>query len=70
MSADSLQSVPPARLLAVLVGQPRTYGQEGAAHPMDRPWTTSFFKEPVVPVPGGLAHLSGVYGLNVRVKRP
>lgn len=29
-----------------------------------------FFKEPIVPVPDGLAHLSGLYGLNVQVKRP
>jgi hypothetical protein len=32
---------------------------------------STFFKEAIVPMPGGdLAPLSGVYGLNVRVKRP
>jgi MOSC domain-containing protein YiiM len=34
-------------LVALCVGQPTNYGQEGAADPMDRPWRTAFFKEPV-----------------------
>ena len=35
------------RLASIQVGLPRTYGVAGAADPMDRPWTTAFFKEPV-----------------------
>lgn len=34
-------------LLSIQVGQPRAYGREGADDPMDRPWQTGFFKEPV-----------------------
>lgn len=34
-------------LVSIQVGIPTTYGDEGAADPMDRPWTTSFFKKPV-----------------------
>ncbi len=29
------------------VGLPRSLGEEGAADPMDRPWTTGLFKQPV-----------------------
>jgi MOSC domain-containing protein YiiM len=29
------------------VGRPQAYGREGADNPMDRPWTTGFFKDPV-----------------------
>ncbi|HEX2204755.1 MAG TPA: MOSC domain-containing protein [Longimicrobium sp.] len=48
------------RILSIQVGQPRTYGVEGAASPMDRPWTTSFFKEPVAgPVRLGRTNLEG-----------
>lgn len=47
MSADLNHTLPPARLLAVLVGRPRALGQEGAADPMDCPWTTGFYKDPV-----------------------
>lgn len=35
------------QLVAVCVGQPTDYGYEGADHPFDRPWRTSFFKSPV-----------------------
>jgi len=35
------------KLLSIQVGQPRTYGTEGAADPMDRPFRTSFGKQPV-----------------------
>lgn len=35
------------RLVAICVGQPTDYGTKGAEHPFDRPWRTSFFKEPV-----------------------
>ncbi len=38
----------PPRLLSIQVGRPRTIGIEGAKDPMDRAWTTGFFKEPVV----------------------
>jgi MOSC domain-containing protein YiiM len=34
-------------LLAIHVGTPKTYGRPDAEDPMDREWTTSFFKEPV-----------------------
>jgi MOSC domain-containing protein YiiM len=34
-------------LVSIQVGLPRSYGQEGADDPMDRPWTTGFFKQPV-----------------------
>ena len=34
-------------LRSIQVGTPRTYGVEGAAEPLDRPWETSFFREPV-----------------------
>ncbi|HEY9898921.1 MAG TPA: MOSC domain-containing protein [Pantanalinema sp.] len=35
------------RILSLQVGMPRSVGTEGAAEPMDRQWTTGFFKEPV-----------------------
>lgn len=35
------------RIVSVNVGLPREHGTEGAADPMDRPWVTGFFKEPV-----------------------
>jgi MOSC domain-containing protein YiiM len=34
-------------LVSIQVGLPRSYGQEGAEDPMDRPWETGFFKQPV-----------------------
>lgn len=34
-------------ILALHVGLPRTLGTSGAADPMDRPWRTGSFKEPV-----------------------
>lgn len=34
-------------LISVQVGIPRSLGTAGAADPMDRPWTSGFFKEPV-----------------------
>lgn len=36
-----------ARLASIQVGRPRELGPEGAADPMDRPWTSGFLKEPV-----------------------
>ncbi|MFP5503622.1 MAG: MOSC domain-containing protein [Candidatus Sericytochromatia bacterium] len=42
------------------VGLPRTLGLEGAPEPMDRPWTTGFFKAPVAgPVWLGAEGLEG-----------
>lgn len=35
------------RIRTLLVGLPRQMGQEGAAHPMDRPWESGIFKNPV-----------------------
>jgi MOSC domain-containing protein YiiM len=34
-------------LASIQVSLPRRFGREGAAEPMDRPWVTGFFKEPV-----------------------
>lgn len=34
-------------LLSIQVGLPQTLGVEGAIDPMDKPWTTGFFKEKV-----------------------
>ncbi len=36
-----------SRLASIQVGRPRTWGEEGAADPMDRPWETGFVKGPV-----------------------
>lgn len=47
-------------LASIQVSLPRSFGQEGAADPMDRPWTTGFFKEPVLgPLRLGLTNLEG-----------
>lgn len=37
-----------AKIVSIQVGLPRTYGEGGAVDPMDKPWSTAFFKEPVV----------------------
>lgn len=34
-------------LASIQVSLPRSFGHEGASEPMDRPWVTGFFKEPV-----------------------
>jgi MOSC domain-containing protein YiiM len=34
-------------LLSIQVGLPRAYGREGAEDPMDRPWQSGFFKQPM-----------------------
>jgi MOSC domain-containing protein YiiM len=34
-------------ILSIQVGLPKQLGTEGAKNPMERPWTTGFFKEPV-----------------------
>jgi MOSC domain-containing protein YiiM len=36
-----------AQLRSIQVGTPETYGTHGAEDPMDRPWETAFYKEPV-----------------------
>ena len=47
-------------LVLIQVGLPRAYGREGADDPMDRPWTTGFFKQAVAgPRWLGEAHLAG-----------
>ncbi len=47
-------------LLSIQVGTPRSFGTPGAAEPMDRPWTTGFYKESVAgPVPVGVTSLEG-----------
>lgn len=51
---------PPLTLVSLQVGQPQTLGQADAPNPMDRPWTTGFFKQPVAgPVWLGRTHLEG-----------
>ena len=60
MPADGSTPPAPARLLSIQVGLPRQLGTEGAADPMDRPWTSGFFKEPVAgPVRLGRLGLEG-----------
>lgn len=47
-------------VLSIQVGLPQTYGSEGAADPMDRPWSTGFFKTPIEgTVWVGETHLAG-----------
>ena len=47
-------------LLSIQVGLPRSFGTPEATEPMDRHWTTGFFKKAVVgPVRVGLANLEG-----------
>jgi MOSC domain-containing protein YiiM len=47
-------------IVSVQVGLPRSLGTADAADPMDRPWTTGFFKEPVAgPVVVGPTGLNG-----------
>jgi MOSC domain-containing protein YiiM len=36
-----------AVLVSIQVGRPACLGDDAAADPMDRPWTTAFFKQPV-----------------------
>ena len=56
------------RIVSVNVGMPREHGTEGAANPMDRPWTTGFFKEPVQgPVRVGATNLEGDGQADLRV---
>jgi len=47
-------------LRSVQVGLPRQHGTEGVADPMERLWTTGFYKEPVVgPVRVGRVNIDG-----------
>lgn len=56
------------RIVSVQVGMPREHGVEGAANPMDRAWTTGFFKEPVAgPVRVGAVNLDGDGQADLRV---
>lgn len=51
---------PAGSLESIQVGRPRTLGKAEAADPMDRVWTTGFFKEPVAgPVFLGSTNLAG-----------
>jgi MOSC domain-containing protein YiiM len=51
---------PHARVLSVQVGLPRTLGRDDAEDPMDRMWTTGYFKAPVTgPVWVGRTNLVG-----------
>ncbi|GAB1543686.1 hypothetical protein NUACC21_63620 [Scytonema sp. NUACC21] len=34
-------------LVSIQTGLSRNFGIEGAPDPMDRPWSTGFFKEPI-----------------------
>jgi MOSC domain-containing protein YiiM len=45
--AIDLCSALPATLLSIQVGRRTDYGDTSAADPLDRPWTTGFFKSPV-----------------------
>src|SRR4051794_16170348 len=47
-------------LLSIQVGHPAEHGTEGTSDPMDRPWTSGFFKAPVAgPVFLGGTNLDG-----------
>jgi MOSC domain-containing protein YiiM len=49
-----------ATLASIQVGMPREIGTEEAADPMDRPWRSGFFKEPVTgPLMLGTTNLEG-----------
>lgn len=51
---------PAPKLASVQVGKPRWHGTPGAADPFDKPWSSGFFKEPVVgPVRVGFTNLDG-----------
>ncbi len=47
-------------LASIQVGLPCQFGEDGAADPMDRPWTTGFYKQSVAgPVRLGVTNLDG-----------
>lgn len=43
----TVESMSQVQLKSIQVGLPRTFGRRGADDPMDRQWTTGFFKQPV-----------------------
>jgi MOSC domain-containing protein YiiM len=50
----------PITITTMQVGLPQSLGQEDAPDPMDRPWTTGFFKQPVAgPLWLGASNLEG-----------
>lgn len=52
--------MPQPVLLSIQVGRPAEHGNDGATDPMDRPWTSGFFKTPVAgPVFLGRTNLDG-----------
>lgn len=56
------------RIVSVSVGMPREHGTEGAAEPMERAWTTGFFKDPVAgPVRVRATNLDGDGQADLRV---
>jgi MOSC domain-containing protein YiiM len=56
------------RLVSIQVGQPTVYGHAGAEDPLDRPWHTGFFKQPVSgPVRVGRTNVEGDGQANRRV---
>ncbi len=51
--------MPPARLLSIQVGLPRSLGTPGATGPLERAWRSAIYKEPVCgPVWLGRTHLA------------
>lgn len=47
-------------LLSIQVALPQRFGEDGAAEPMDRPWTTGLYKQSVIgPVRLGVTNLDG-----------
>lgn len=47
VSDDALSVLTTPVLASIQAGLPRDLGEEGAMDPMDRPWTTGFYKQPV-----------------------
>lgn len=57
---ETASSVSAGTLESIQVGLPREYGEESAADPMDRLWTTAFYKERVAgPVQVGFTQIVG-----------
>ena len=55
-------------IVSIQVGKPQTRGVDGAADPMDRPWTSGFVKEPVHgPVRAGRTNIEGDGQTDLRV---
>jgi MOSC domain-containing protein YiiM len=60
--------LPLPRIVSIQVGHPAIHGQPGAAEPMEQPWRTGFYKQPVVgPVWLGRTNLVGDGQANLRV---